>query len=246
MSKKSVKEAARTARAQELMAQRRKAEARRRNLTIGGVVLVLLLLAGGLYLLAQRSDSGASSGGVLDKGATWSLPVGKESAPKHVVVYEDFLCPACGQLEASTHEQLAEDAAAGKVFVEYRPFELINWIPGNDYSKRATAAFASVLDREGTETAKKFHDLLFANQPSEQEPPKDNQWLAQLAGQAGADQQQVLQDLEDGTYDSWVDDATAYATEKVGVEGTPTVYIDGEIQEGSLDQMAESMLADSK
>ena len=52
---------------------------------------------------------------------SWARP----TAPVKVVVYEDFLCPFCRQLETSTRDFLHQDAAKGKVQVEYRPFQLL-------------------------------------------------------------------------------------------------------------------------
>ena len=60
---------------------------------------------------------------------------------------------------------LADD---GKVAGEYRPFVLLSQV--GDYSERTAAAFGVVLDQAGPDVAKEFHDLLFANQPSEAGP----------------------------------------------------------------------------
>ncbi len=42
-------------------------------------------------------------------------------------------------------------------------FDLLSRI--GDYPIRATSAFAVVLEKSGPEVAKKFHDLLYENQP---------------------------------------------------------------------------------
>ena len=60
-----------------------------------------------------------------------------------------------------------------------------------DYSARAAGAFAIVLDKSGPEVAKKFHDLLYENQPREAGPfPTTTSWST-LAVEAGADEADV-------------------------------------------------------
>ena len=114
--------------------------------------------------------------------AQYGLTIGPPSAPHKVVVYEDFLCPFCGEFEKASHEQLAQLADEGKVQVEYRPFVFLNEV--GPYSARATLIWWLVREKSGDEVAKKFHDLLFANQPSEQGPfpSRDDLYRARRPG----------------------------------------------------------------
>ena len=98
----------------------------------------------------------------------YGMVVGDADAPKSIVIYEDFLCPFCGQLEQTVGDQLDAAVEAGEVNVEYRPLPFLERI--SDYSPEAANAFAVVLDESGPEVAKAFHDLLFDNQPSESGP----------------------------------------------------------------------------
>jgi hypothetical protein len=90
------------------------------------------------------------------------------------------------QRDTAGDEGAAPAAAAGDVYVEYRPFELLSQF--GDYSLRATNAFAVVLDTAGPEVAKEFHDRLYAEQPSEQGPFPDDEWLVELAVESGAEE----------------------------------------------------------
>src|SRR5690606_24273322 len=94
------------------------------------------------------------------------------------------------------------------------------------YSVAAAAAFAVVLDRAGDEVAKKFHDLLYENQPSEGGPFPDADWFVDLAVQAGADETDVRPGIEDGDGKDWVEGATQ-ASDDLGINSTPTVFLDG-------------------
>ncbi|GAA5154637.1 mycothiol-dependent reductase [Nocardioides marinquilinus] len=210
----------------ELRAQE-KARERRRNVQVGAVaVVVLLLLVGVFYLVSQRG--GPDTDGVAAAGQSgYGVTIGSEDAPHKVVIYEDFLCPFCGQLEGQTRERLQQLADDGEVFVDYRPFVLLDAEQFDDYSPRAVSAFGVVRDEAGDEVAKRFHDLLFENQPEETASSfPDADALVDLAVQAGADEAAVRPGIEAGVSD-YAQGATDEAQE-ARVQSTPTVIVDGE------------------
>lgn len=184
------------------------------------------------------SDTGSAT--ATDVG----VAIGTPDAPHAVVIYEDFLCPYCQQLEESTRDQLAALALAGKVYVEYRPFDLLSRL--GDYPIRATSAFAVVLEESGPDVAKRFHDLLYENQPSESEPDTvTNDDLVDLAVQAGATEADVRPGIESVAQRAWVTRATDAAM-AAGVQGTPWVLLDGnQFQDGStVPELATNLLAE--
>jgi protein-disulfide isomerase len=218
-----------SARAQKV-AEERAAQARRENrrriLTIVGVVAVMALIVGGAVgiSLLNKKDVEAAPAGSSDYGVT----IGDADAPHTVIIYEDFLCPYCGALEAETRDDLERLASEGKVLVEYRPFDLLSASFG-DYPIRAASAFALVLEKSGPEVAKKFHDLLFENQPSEQDPDSvSDDDLVAFAVEAGAEEADVREGIEGVSHRDWVEAATAEAKD-AEVTGTPTVILDGEV-----------------
>ena len=156
------------------------------------------------------------------------------------MVYEDFLCPFCGQLELTVRDQLDAAVEAGEVSVEYRPLGFLERI--SDYSPESANAFAVVLDESGPEVAKAFHDLLFDNQPSEEGPFPDADELVDLAVEAGATEADVRPGIEDMAFEGWVDAANDAASRE-GVNSTPTVLVDGEVVEGeTLQEIAAQMV----
>ncbi|KRC46214.1 MULTISPECIES: DsbA family protein [unclassified Nocardioides] len=236
------------ARAEKAAAERAaqaKREARRRWLTIGGVALAMALIIGGAITISllqkNKNDDklAAAASGRSDYGVT----IGEESAPHKVVIYEDFLCPYCGELEKQTREDLAQLAADGKVFVEYRPFDLLSQL--GDYPIRATSAFSVVLDASGPAVAKKFHDLLYENQPSESDPGSvTNDDLVERAVEAGAKESDVADAIRNVSNKDWVAKATSEA-KAAGVNGTPTIILDGKVfTDGrTIDEQAENLIA---
>ena len=227
-------------RAREQAEERRKAAKRREQLTRAGLVAVVLAIVVGGYFLITSLGSDKPSTAPDGASGSYGMVVGDADAPKSVVVYEDFLCPFCGQLEKTVRERLDAAVEAGDVKVEYRPLPFLERI--DDYSPRSANAFAVVLDASGPEVAKKFHDLLFDNQPSEEGPFPSDDDLVDLAVEAGATEADVRPGIEDMAFEGWVA-AAGEAASKAKVKSTPTVLIDGEKAQGTtIEAIAAEMV----
>src|SRR3954469_5165762 len=98
--------AERIAKAAALRKEQERQEARRRYLMIGGVVAALLVIVVGGWFLSRALDTTAKVDAPA-AGSKYGVTIGPKDAPHDVVIYEDFLCPFCGELEAETHEKLA-------------------------------------------------------------------------------------------------------------------------------------------
>jgi protein-disulfide isomerase len=235
MSKKSA-QASRTERAAAAVREQQREEARRRNLMVGGVVgvLVVALVAGFFWMRSNDSTNDVSAPAA---GSEHGLTFGPDDAPHEVIIYEDFHCVHCADLEERTSDDLTASAEAGDVRVEYRPVSFLT-----EYSLRAANAFKVVLDEAGPDVAKRYHDLLFANydEASGSEDGLDDDTLVSLAVDAGADEDAVRPGIEGLAQQEWVDAATQAATD-AGVRGTPTVLLDGEPVSGSAEDIANSL-----
>ncbi|MFC5727871.1 MULTISPECIES: DsbA family protein [Nocardioides] len=242
----SSKAALRAQKAAEMRAAQERQERRRRLLTIGGAAVAMLLLVGGIIAFSvwQQNQSEKDLEAAAGQPSDYGVAIGPEDAPHTVVIYEDFLCPYCGELEAATREDLASLAADGKVRVEYRPFDLLSASFG-DYPIRATNAFAVVLEKSGPEVAKRLHDLLYEHQPPESDPDSvTDDDLVELAVEAGATETDVRDGIESLAQEAWVEQATAEA-KKAGVTGTPTVLLDGQVFDDgrNVDDLAANLIA---
>jgi protein-disulfide isomerase len=235
------KREARTAKAAAELEALRKKQARKSILTVVAVVAAIAVVVGGLvwYGLSRSDDTKITA---VEAGSSeHGLVIGPDDAPHKVVIYEDFLCPYCGDFEAASREDLAELAAEGKVQVDYRPFVLLDRV--GPYSELATSAFAVVQEEAGDDVAKTFHDLLFENQPSESGPFPEAGDLVDLAVEAGAEESAVKDRIESLDGKAWADAATQAAADD-GVQGTPTILLDGEqFQDGnSIDDIAANLV----
>ena len=222
MSKKS-RESGRTERTERAAAVRRAQAGRERNRKVGviGAVVVLLLVIVGAGVFFSRSGGDAAAS-ASSRGQ--ALVVGDDAKAKlKVVVYEDFLCPYCREFESSTRSMLHEAASKGTVQVEYRPFHLLQ----DDYSTQALAAWSAVLQQGTAKQALALHDLLYENQPYEQDPSKPGPaQFVSWAKKAGVTSSAVLDAVRQASDQTFVDAADA-AAKKAGVTGTPTVFVNG-------------------
>jgi len=216
-------------RAAKMRAQQQKQERRRRLAVYAGVVVVAVALIA-LIVWAVTGDDKPTTppDGATD---TYGLAYGDPEAPVRVEIYEDFLCPACGALEAEMGTELTEAADAGRAYVTYRPVAILDRSSRMDYPTRAANAVAVVLDAAGPEAAKALHDLLYERQPTEGRSEPDDDELIAWAVEAGASESAVRPGIEDRAFEGWVDAATDAMADN-GYESTPSVVVDGERIEG--------------
>lgn len=226
MSKQS-REQGRTERAAAIRAAQARKERNRRIAIIAGVVVLLgAIVAGGAWYGSGGNDKTPTvSGGPPVAAGTASLKMGKADAPVKIVIYEDFLCPFCRELESSTRDFLRENAAKGKVLVEYQPINLLKQFP---YSAKALNAWAAVLKHEGPEAALELHDLLYEHQPYEQSSNgvSDSE-IAGWVKDAGADTSAVRSAMK--VQDAGFFSAAEQAMTSAKVTSTPTVLINGQL-----------------
>ena len=179
--------------------------------------------------------SDAGNPGVAD---TYGVGVGDPKAPVKVEVFEDFLCPFCGQFEKTSRDDLRQAAIDGKAYVVYRPIAFLN-----EYSTRSLNAFGVVLDTSGGAAALKFHDLLYENQPQEGGTMPDDDWLVDKAVEAGAKEDAVRPGIEKLAFKQWMINGNDDASRR-GVNSTPTVFVNGDQVTGSsIDDLAAQVQA---
>lgn len=223
MSKQSTRDS-RAERAAAALREQQRADRRRATRMIAGVVVAILVVVVGGFFVSRSLDTSSQVSAPPAGTGSYGVTIGQKSAPHDVVIYEDFLCPYCGELERASHAQLASLAEQGKVYVEYRPFNLLD----TDYSVAAASAFKVVLDDAGPAAAKKFHDELYADQPKETGPFPSASWLVDKAVAAGASRSAVSSAIENTSQKAWVEQASTKAHD-AGVRSTPTVLLDGKV-----------------
>jgi protein-disulfide isomerase len=207
--------------------QQRK-ERRRRNLVVTGAAVLVLALIVAIAAVVQSSRDTTGATGVTPTGVVgrFAVPAGPPSAPVKVSVYEDFICPFCGQFEAASRTALQKDIEQGKVQFQYHVLSFLDRSSSTKYSTRSANALAVVLDKAGPAVAKQFHDLLFENQPEENSAGLSDSRLVELAVQAGANRSAIKKGIDNLEFEQWVKNVTDQAS-RSGVNATPTVRING-------------------
>jgi protein-disulfide isomerase len=243
MSKKSA-DRSRSARAQAALAAQERAERRRQLLVVGGVVVALVLIVVVGYLVTSGRDSTGETPEAVPNGVTdsYAVVVGDESAPTTITLFADLQCPVCKAFEDATADQVDQAVAAGKVKVEYRPISILDRASTTDYSSRALNALMVVLDTTGADAFVDYQRLLFENQPAEGTAGLSDDELIEYAVQAGADEGEIREPIEDKVFEQWIRNATDQASTE-GVNGTPTVLIDGKSAGENPQESAQAVLA---
>jgi protein-disulfide isomerase len=204
-----------------------KAQDRRRNLMIQvGLTAIVVVFAVALVLyIVMSGEKRPSAGEAKSIRVTSSNLITKEgsSEPKAVLsLYEDFLCPACGNLEKQFGPTVSKLIDTGAVAADYYMVAILDR-QGDGYSSRAANAAYCVAD-ESTDAFRRFHAALYAQQPPEGVGPfPDNARLIEVARQAGVTGD-VPNCINSGRYTEMVKEL-ASAT---GVNATPTIRINGE------------------
>ncbi|MGW1076776.1 DsbA family protein [Streptomyces sp. NPDC002537] len=224
---------ARSSARERLRAERRReverAERRRRLGTVVGVSLALAT-AVGVTVLIQSNKPRDTRPPVAPAGATGKqdlvIAVGKPDAPVTLTAYEDFRCPGCGMVEKEIHGAVNKLEDEGKLRVEYHILSFIDRISSGNGSKHAASAAASAQD---SGKFREYHDLLFANQPSELDDRfGDKKVLLDLASKVtGLKSAKFVASVTEGTHDTWVGKVQHAFDRQSAIKTTPSIIFNG-------------------
>lgn len=142
--------------------------------------------------------------------------------PVRVDAYIDFLCPFCRMFEEQNGEALDRLTDRGLITLTYHPVGFLDRLSTTRYSTRAAAASGCASD------GGRFREYLYTlydHQPPEGGPGLSDQQLVQLGLQTGLDNDFGVCVLE-GVHIEWAEYVTALAAAS-GVNGTPSVFVDG-------------------
>lgn len=211
---------------------------------LGGLALVVIavVVIGGVLWQNSRSAPRADGYGSVQNTAVTSsvdesgvVTLGAPGAGTTVDIFEDAMCPFCGELENTYGQELAQKIDGGTVAVRYHMLDFLNQLSASgDYSTRAAAASQCVAAAGDGPTYSAFHSTLFSPdfQPEENgSSDHTNEELASIAADAGAPDD-VVQCITAGAgVAAAADDAAtaSAALSAVGAQGTPTVVVDGTI-----------------
>jgi len=185
-----------------------------------------------------KAPTGTQGAVNFDKGY---LEAGTGS--KKVDIWFDPMCPVCGVFEKTNGDKITQAVADGSITLRLHPLTFLDRASnGTGYSTRAVAALTcvGVNDPDGVVG---YYQGLFTDQPEENSDGLTNKQLAKRATDQGlADISDCLSDS--GPYQAWAQANTARSQagpvpvpgfSSVTIKGTPTVLVDGEQFQGSVD-----------
>jgi protein-disulfide isomerase len=182
------------------------------------IALVLLVAAAGTALLLKSNqDRNPSS-----RAADTQSPDKDKNIPADTAVtleeFGDYQCPPCGQLHP-TLKKLKQQYGANLNFI-FRNLPLTKIHP-NALAAAQAAEAARVQNRFW-----EMHDLLYENQALWKDDINPRSIFIKFAADLGLNIAQFTRDLEDKQIQMRIE-ADEDAAAKQGIEGTPTILING-------------------
>jgi protein-disulfide isomerase len=240
------KKQSKSERAQALMREQQRRERRRNLFVVGAVVVAILIIAGVMFAISNNKDT---TGQAVGAGGTpqnltgqYNVVIGKSSAPDTIKTYEDFQCPICADFEKNAGEEMRAAIADGRLKVDFRMVAFLDRASTTNYSSRALNAAMAVLSTAGPDAFLQFHTIAYQNQPAEGSAGVPDSTRIDWAVQAGADKDKVTPLINDNVYHQWVVNATDQMS-KDGVNGTPTIFINGKNQGSNVGVATQAVLA---
>lgn len=204
--------------AQEKAAQQEKS----RRIVLASVVgVIVLAVVGGVTWAVMSLNQGKQ----ISATDSYALVLGKAEAPVTVDIYQDFICPYCGEFERANSADIEALVNSGQMRLRLHPMNFLDGGSlGTKYSSRAANALVTVNKAEPDKTLA-FNAALFANQPAENTTGLTDAEIAKIATDAGVSPE-VAATFTDLTNVSFATNSTKDAN-KAGITGTPTILING-------------------
>ena len=210
---------------------------RLRNILIRvGLTAIVIIFAAALVFWIMNHKKPVASGPPAGEQRAISVSApGKlikdTGKPKVVLsMYEDFLCPHCGNFEQKMGPTVQQLIDTGAVRADYYMVALppLDTAQSQHYSSRAGAAAYCVADADtspGKDAFRRFHAALYAQQPGETSTTfPTNAQLIETARLAGVASQALSDCINSGKYTSMVQGLV----QATGIQFTPTIKVNGD------------------
>jgi protein-disulfide isomerase len=152
--------------------------------------------------------------------------MGDPDAPVTIEVYEDFQCPACKTFAEQIAPQIKDAyVASGDVYYIYRHYPFLDDnAPRNESDQAANASMCAADENRFWD----YHDMLFANWNGENQGAFSDKRLVAFAEALDLDMDAFNACFRENRYRDVIDQDLADGT-KLGVTGTPSVFVNGQI-----------------
>ncbi len=209
-----------------------------RTLSAGvvAVLLVALVVGVGWYLQSRGDDpqgvpvsqtAADHQVRVADRGL---VVADDPAAPVTIDIYEDFLCPGCGQFEEVYGQQIEQAVETGRAVVRYHAMAILD--EHSDPVGYSTEAANAAICAAEAGIFPDFQTSLFAAQPAKGGAGYSTEALVALGRELGAGEKFaacVRQGARDGDVAALTQRAIEQAPSGEGGFGTPTITVDGQL-----------------
>lgn len=220
-------------------------------------ILVAAVMIGGSILYAAKGSRPIDSAAIVPSGqqlpttptAQASLPpvggrdviLGNVNAPVTVIEYGDYQCPFCGRFFEQVEPQLRDQyIKTGKVKMVYRNFQFLG--------QESIAAGAAAECAKDQSKFWPFHDALYAAEIADGHENNGNltrDLFVKLAGSVGMDVSQFTSCYDSNKYVAQIQ-KDRDAASAVGVNSTPTTYVNGKMIQGAQPFFAFAVAIDAE
>ena len=200
------------------------------------VVVVLAAVITAVILGSQDKKAATTAGGatlpknVAAMGAGIVVNPGAPANVPTLDLYEDFQCPICARFEEIFGLQMVDMVKANQIKLVAHPLSFLDDNLRNDSSNRAANAAACASDAD---KFLQYHAATFQGQPAKEGAGYSDAQLKQFAVQAGLSSTALTswdQCYTAKSHNQWVESVQTQS-EKDGVNGTPTVKLNGKAVE---------------
>ena len=158
--------------------------------------------------------------------------LGSPDAPVTLQIYADYLCPHCRVFHQEVEPQLVDDyVRPGKLRLEFMDFPVIGIKTLDDLTddtKESVQAVEASICAAEQDAYMPYRDALYASEPSLDSGALSDDNLINIADNLDLDTEAFTNCLSSGRYEDVIV-ANSTAALQQGVQGTPTMMIDGEI-----------------
>jgi len=191
-----------------------------RTMTIATAVVVVLILAAAVII--PRLGGGASAQAV-EIDYSGQPFIGSEDAPVKMMVFFDFLCPHCASFAENVTSVLRREYVAdGRLAIYFANFPVI----APQGMSRTLAMVGECVNRQGRDAFGQLEPVLLRAQNTLTSAARAIDLAAEYV--VGLDRG-LLESCVQGAETASLVDADVRMAQRLGVRGTPTVFVDGQL-----------------
>jgi protein-disulfide isomerase len=208
---------------------------KRRLIILGMIFLAVAIMVGGCVAMAppaQETTQAPVIGTVYPitpraRFKADGVAAGDPNARVRIDVYEDFQCPACRQYTQALEPQvMRNDVTSGRVYYVFHSFLVIDQASWDSPKKESHQAANAAMCAADQNRFWDYHDILFNNWTGENVGDFTDPRLVAYAKLLNLDMQKFNACFNANSFKAKIDADIAAGT-KLGVDGTPSIFVNG-------------------